>query len=143
MLIQNPKVKRILNLWLPTIIWGLVIFFFSAFPTEKTSEIFWQDFILKKLAHIVEYGIFAILIYRSYKESGIEKSKAGIYAVLSALIYGVSDEFHQSFTPGREPAFRDVIFDTIGAFLSIYSLRNFLPKAPEKLKNLANRFQLT
>jgi VanZ family protein len=36
------------------------------------------------------------------------------------VIYAVSDEFHQSFTPGREPKLRDVLIDTAGSFLGMY-----------------------
>jgi VanZ family protein len=119
-----------------------VIFLFSSYPTKRASEIYWQDFIVKKSAHMVEYFIFTTLLYRAFKESGVKKINAGIFAITTAIIYAASDEFHQSFTPGREPTVRDVIFDTIGASISIYTLWNLLPKAPKRLKNLAKSLQL-
>ena len=135
-------VKRILKYWGPPAVWALAIFLVSAYPTGQASQIHWKDFIVKKSAHIIEYGIFAGLMYRALRSSGVRRENAGIYAIFVALIYGVTDEFHQSYTPGREPKVRDVVFDTIGAIASIYSIWNLLPKAPGKLKSLAKRLQL-
>lgn len=135
-------VKTILKLWGPPVIWAVVIFLLSARPVIPASQIFWKDFLLKKSAHVIEYAIFASLTYRALKETGVKKYNAGLLAILLAVIYGATDEFHQSFTPGREPRVRDVFFDTIGAILSIYWLWNLLPKAPKKLKILAKRWQL-
>jgi VanZ family protein len=136
------KTLKIVKLWLPPIIWASVIFLFSSYPTGRASEIYWKDFIVKKSAHVVEYAIFSTLLYRAIKESGVRKVNAGIFAITIAVIYAASDEFHQSFTPGREPTVRDVIFDTIGASLAIYTIWNLLPKAPKKLKNWAKNLQL-
>ena len=134
--------KKLLKYWVPPIIWACVIFVVSAHPLAKTSQIYWKDFIIKKTAHMIEYGIFAALIYRGLVASGVKKNNAGIYSILLALLYGVTDEFHQSYTPGREPRVRDVVFDTIGAILTIYSIWNLLPKAPERLRAWAKKLQL-
>ena len=40
-----------------------------------------------------------------------------IAAGLIATLYGISDEMHQSFTPGRSPDAFDVIADAVGATL--------------------------
>lgn len=107
-----------------------------------TSEIYWQDFTVKKSAHMTEYGILGILFYRALNKRQMDKKQALIATVLFALFYGVTDEFHQRFTFGREPAIRDVVFDTIGAGLVIYLIWKYLPKAPKKLKLLAKKLQL-
>jgi VanZ family protein len=134
--------ERLLRFWLPVILWGSVIFLFSTRPTKPSSQIDWQDFIIKKSAHIVEYAVLTVLLYRALKESGVDKKEAGIYAIIMAILYGASDEFHQSFTPGREPRVRDIFFDTIGGILAMYSIWNLLPKAPEKLKSWAKSLQI-
>ncbi len=123
-------------LWLPVILWASVIFSFSTIPTAHVSEIHWKDFIVKKLAHVTEYGIFALFLYRALKTSGMDKKRAGYTAIVLCFLYGLSDEFHQSFTPGREPAFRDVLFDTLGASLGIFAVWKLLPKAPPKIKKI-------
>lgn len=134
--------RRVIKFWLPVIIWASFIFLFSSRPTNPVSEIYWRDFIIKKSAHVLEYGLLTILLYRALKKGGIEKQEAGVYAIILAVLYGVSDEFHQSFTPGRDPTVRDVLFDTIGAVAAIYLIWKYLPKIPKKLKNLAESLEL-
>jgi len=69
--------------------------------------------------------------------------KTGYISVFLASFYGITDEFHQSFTPGRDPTFRDIIFDTIGATLAIYFIWKLLPKMPEKVRLWAKKLEIT
>lgn len=131
-----------LRFYLPVVLWAMVIFTFSSYPTATTSTFFWQDFIIKKAAHVIEYAILSLLVFRALYNSGIGKHQALKYAVLFCILYGISDEFHQSFTPGREPNIRDVLFDTIGASATAYLLWKYLPKAPKALKALAKNYQV-
>ncbi len=130
---MRQKIRLYLNLarrqvwlWGPPIGWAGVIFLFSSLTVTPTSEIYWKDFIVKKAAHIVEYGIFAVLLYRALRGTGVEKLNAALISILESVIYGATDEFHQSFTPGREPRVRDVVFDTIGAVGGIYLCKKYL-----------------
>lgn len=141
-MVLPPKTILLLRFWLPVIAWAAVIFLFSSKPTGVASQIYWEDFIVKKFAHIVEYAIFATLIFRALVASGTSRKYAAILALIISICYAATDEIHQSFTPGREPRARDVIFDTIGASTAIYSIWNIIPKAPKKLKLLAKDFQL-
>jgi len=134
--------KHFIRFWYPPIIWGLIIFTFSAQTTPSTSSVQWQDFSVKKFAHVVEYSIFAMLIFRGLYNSGIKLKKALLISFLFPVLYAVTDEFHQSFTPGREPHIRDVIFDTIGAGISILTIWKYLPTAPKPLKRLASDLQI-
>jgi len=125
-------VKRILLLlakyWLPCLVWALVIFLFSSRPTGVVSTFDWQDFIIKKMAHVVEYGLFVLLLYRALRSAGVKRRNAGLYSIFLAVLYGISDEFHQSFVPGRIPSVWDVlIFDHVGVLLGLW-LANRLVK---------------
>jgi len=140
--VKNNFFKRILKFWFPLILWMLVIFSFSSFPTTKTSQIYWQDFVVKKLAHITEYAILTILLYRALINSNVNKKKAAILSIILAVLYGASDEFHQSFTPGREPRIRDVLFDAFGSILSVYYIWNCLSKAPKRIRVWAEKLQI-
>lgn len=140
--IMKLMAKNLVKFWSPPLVWAAVIFLFSSITTASTSEIYWQDFIVKKLAHIVEYGIFAVLIYRALLGTNHKKSTAAFLSVLIAILYGATDEYHQSFTPGREPRARDVVFDTIGAGIFVWWIWKSLPKTPPKLKDLAKRLDL-
>lgn len=139
---RAAKAKAFFAQWTPVVVWAVFIFVLSAYPTKQVSEVHLQDFIVKKTAHVIEYGIFAGLLYRAFKKNGVKKRNAGIYSIFAALIYGASDELHQSFTPGRDPKLRDVAFDTIGAVFAIYIIWNLLPKAPKRLKAWAKKLQI-
>lgn len=110
---------KLLKYWLPPILWALIIFTFSNFPTVETTDFYLGDFLIKKSAHLIEYGILTILIYRGLIGSEIDNKKAIIYSIVIASLYGVTDEFHQSFIPGRGPSIRDVAIDTIGATIGV------------------------
>ncbi len=131
----------VIKYWLPFMVWVMLIYSFSSNPTVKTSEIHWQDFIVKKSAHIVEYFIYSLLLYRALINSRVSSYKALFYIVLAAFLYGAIDEFHQSFTPGREPRLRDVLIDTTGAILFVYSLKNIILRN-KKLLYVAKMIQL-
>ncbi|PTY03231.1 VanZ family protein [Opitutaceae bacterium EW11] len=75
-----------------------------------------------KVAHFFAYGLLGTLWARV---PSVQRSKPlGIWlAVLLASAYGVSDEFHQSFTPGRSVDFFDWLSDTCGAALAVWVYR--------------------
>ena len=115
--------------WLPFIVWAVVIFSFSSNPTVKTSEVHWQDFFIKKTAHVVEYFVFSLLLYRGMINSGMKSKNIILIVVLTTFLYGLTDEFHQSFTPGREPKLRDVLIDLSGSIIFFFSLKKIVPRS--------------
>jgi len=122
--------KKLTSLWLPVLLWAGVIFTFSSFPTTTTTDFYLGDFLIKKTAHVIEYGILATLLFRALINSDVTKSRSMFLSVLIAFLYGLTDEFHQSFTPGRGPKFTDVLIDTFGASLFIYGIINQIDKMP-------------
>ena len=139
---NSLTLKKVLSFWLPVIVWTTVIFIFSSRPTPVSAQIDWQDFIIKKTAHIVEYAILSTLLYRALVNSGVPKREAAIYSIILSATYGISDEVHQHFTPGREPRVRDVFFDLFGASLAIYLIYRYITKAPRVIKNWAKTLQI-
>lgn len=147
MKINQKKIKetliKVFNYWLPPIIWGTIIFSFSSLHTISTTDFYLGDFLIKKTAHIMEYGIFATLLYRALVNSNIKKENAMWISILIAFSYGMTDEFHQSFTPGRTPTVRDVLIDTAGASIFIYGIIGNIKKMPKIIQNLYNRYQIS
>lgn len=134
---------KLVKFWSPVIIWAGVIFSLSAFQVTPATEVYWQDFVVKKTAHLVEYGVLFILLYRAFlNTTEWSKKQCAIVAILFVVLYGISDEYHQSFTPGREPKLRDVIIDSVGGGIAWLGLWKYLPKAPKKLKDLAKNLQI-
>jgi len=138
----GKNLKHLIKFWLPPLVWGIAIFSVSANTVAKVSPIYWQDFVAHKSGHIIEYSLLGILIYRALINEGVKKGEAILYAVLLCGFYGTTDEFHQSFTPGREPRVRDVLIDTIGALSGILIVWKLLPRAPKKLLHWAKRLDL-
>jgi len=112
--------KRKLGYWLPTIVWAGIIFWFSSRSSITTTQIYWQDFTVKKTAHVFVYAVLAVLVYRSLKHTTkLTRIYLLIVALLITIGYALTDEFHQSFTPGREPHLRDIVIDGIGAAVAL------------------------
>lgn len=76
---------------------------------------------IRKLAHMTEFGILAVLIWsalKHYVQINTMK-KRYIYAWIGAVCYAVTDEFHQLFVPGRSGNLFDVCVDALGAAIAI------------------------
>ncbi len=67
---------------------------------------------------MLEYAILFILLARAWQ-------KPLKYSLIISICYALSDEFHQSFVPGRVMGLADICFDTAGVFLG-YLLYPFL-----------------
>ena len=113
--------KKKLGYWLPTVGWAGIIFWFSSRATITTTQVYWQDFTVKKTAHVFVYAVLAVLVYRSLKHTiKLPRTYLLIAALLITVLYALTDEFHQSFTPGREPHLRDIVIDAVGAAVSLW-----------------------
>lgn len=114
------SIRRRIKHWLPTLAWAMLIFSFSAQPTLTTSRIYWQDFVIKKAAHLFVYAVLSVLIYRSLKlTTHYSKLYLLIFTITITILYAISDEFHQTFTLGRGPTLRDVFIDLAGGLTGI------------------------
>ena len=116
--------------WLPALLMMLVIFLISARPSSSLPNFDWADSIVKKGGHMIGYALLALLYWRAFD---LKKGKLWI-AWLLAVLYAVTDEFHQSFTPGRHPSPWDVLlFDNFGALISLWLANRYRrQKRPER-----------
>ena len=74
-----------------------------------------------KSGHSIGYALLAVVLLRAFARgrlSGVTWT-AGLAAIGLATMYGVSDEFHQSFVPGRSPDRFDVLADCVGATIGV------------------------
>jgi VanZ family protein len=104
-----------------------VLFWLSHQPGTDTPMLFYgQD----KIFHAGVYGILGILILGAMRPAftGYTSGQISTSAIIASL-YGISDEFHQAFVPGRSPELWDWVADSTGALLAIILLsqltRNF------------------
>lgn len=74
---------------------------------------------IDKLAHSLAYGGLAAAMLFGFSERW-KKQRRGLVifaTTVFCLLYGISDEFHQSFVPGRTPSLVDILADSAGAVL--------------------------
>ncbi|MBM3251404.1 MAG: VanZ family protein [Candidatus Omnitrophica bacterium] len=120
------------KLWLPVIIWCALIFFLSSIPDLGTGLGRW-DFILRKIAHMAEYFILALLIYRALKgSSNLTGFSLIAWTFIFSFLYAVSDEVHQFFVYGRSCEARDVLIDAAGIIIFCLLVK-FNKKFSEKI----------
>ena len=74
-----------------------------------------------KLAHIGLYGVMAASAVFAFPDTVRKRKRVtvAVITVIFCIIFGISDEFHQSFIPGRDASFGDVAADTAGALLLV------------------------
>lgn len=137
---MKTKIIKFLSLWLPIIVWALIIFKFSSGTIPQASSLYWPNFAFMKSAHVFFFGILGVLFYRALRGEGLTRKKAAIWAVVFTTFYGASDEYHQLFTQGREARIRDVFFDGIGASLVSYFIYRFLSRFPKKFQTFLLQF---
>ena len=115
---------KIFKLWFPVLIWASFIFWLSSIPHLKSNLEF--DLMLRKIAHVFEYFILTLLLHRAFKGSfSMSTFHLFIYPAVFSFLYAASDEFHQSFVPGRNCSVRDVFIDAVG-ILSFYMVLKIL-----------------
>lgn len=139
---MKDKIIVKLSLWIPPLLWALLIFRFSSGRVPLASSVYWQDFAVKKTGHVILFGFLAVLLYRSLRGEGMGRLKAAVWAIVIATFYGATDEYHQMFTQGREARIRDVFIDALGATIAAFVVYQLLPKLPKELKIAASRMGL-
>jgi len=114
------KKGQVIFLWLPVIVWAGFIFYLSSIPHLRFMENNLLDFIVRKIGHMGVFGILARLLARAFTGSTYWSWKK-IFAASFVLtfLYACTDEYHQSFVPGRGPSVHDVAIDTVGAWLAL------------------------
>lgn len=157
-------------LFLVLIFWMGVIFAFSAQPAEESGKIsdgvcykmvsgashllrlawneeqletyaVWISFPVRKAAHMTEYAILAILAWwnqQAWRQVFNRHNYA--HAFLFAVVYAMTDEFHQTFVRGRSGNLTDVCIDGMGACLGLLCLaavRRWSGRKPKKRRGSA------
>jgi VanZ family protein len=148
--------KNFLKHWLPVLIWLGVIFLGSTdmLSAEHTSRFLvpflrWIDpqisfatlnaiqLGIRKLGHLTEYAILAMLLWRALRSGTRWQMKMSILFLVAALasaIFAASDEFHQSFVPSRTASPNDVMIDICGALIGLLGCLMFAArKRPERI----------
>ena len=112
---------QVLGYWLPVGLYAGVIFFLSSLshPEDELPSFLLQE-VSDKILHAVEYGILSLFCYRAFRwAAGAAAARhAVLLAVVTASVYGLTDEVHQAFVPLRDASWQDWLADTVGAALA-------------------------
>jgi VanZ family protein len=128
---MSKKILRLINAYLPPIVWACFIYFLSAqsqssLPSFSVSA---YDFVFKKISHMFVYAVLYFLTYRGinlHLQRTELKNKNWWIAAIICLVYASSDEIHQIFSPHRTPAFRDVGYDMLGVSIAFLRMYNYI-----------------
>jgi VanZ family protein len=131
--------------WLLTLVWAVQIYRFST--ARYSSETSWSllehlletlhltvpssaisalNMIVRKLAHLIEYCVLTLLLYRSlaWAQPLRWRPDLAFWSIGIAGLYALGDEFHQFFVPGRGPASLDWGIDLAGAAFAMLILHS-------------------
>jgi VanZ family protein len=132
---------RITHYWIPVLMMLMVQYSFStnAFSSDETSRFvvpvlkallrnptaeqlqFWHH-VIRKAAHVTEYCILGLLVYRAFRVDVARSSKVALLTVVFVAAAATFDEFHQSFVLSRGSSVFDVGWDCIGGLIAIILL---------------------
>lgn len=123
-----------------TIAWMAIIFYLSHQPAETSSELSgtllqllltvtsimpfsfdfdFVHFLIRKSAHFIAYFILGFLVFHTTRLFIKRNLLTVIIAFIISILYAISDEYHQTFIPGRSGEVRDVLLDSFGSFTGI------------------------
>ena len=141
--------RTFLKYWVPVLIWLAVIFSASGdrasgqhssriiepilrwlVPDISPKKLSVIVHAVRKTAHVTEYAILALLLFRAVANVGRSVRaapsafpvRAALFAFALAVLYAMTDEFHQTFVPSRTGQVSDVFIDSFGAAAGLLAL---------------------
>ena len=117
----SASFQRFFKFWFPVIGYSGIIFYVSGLPSlGMPLPIPFID----KLVHLVEYSILGFLFSRALKGTTLLTNKNILVScTIFCILFGLSDELHQMFVPGRDATLGDALADSIGGLLGGIVLR--------------------
>ena len=97
--------------WTAAVAWMVVIFGLSSLPASHVPSTGGT------YAHFGVYAVLGFILFHAFSYETPARDRAFALAVIVASIYGVTDELHQAFVPGRVPDVIDWAVDTLGALI--------------------------
>lgn len=117
------------TLYAPPILLMALIFVSSSLPMDGKSKHF--KFVvqlaptIQNLLHIPVFSFLAYLWMNSLSKHGFPRIQTLIITIIITVGYGIFDEFHQFFVPGRYVSFTDILFNIVGGAIGIIIFSQF------------------
>jgi hypothetical protein len=118
----RKRLSLFIQHWGPAIVIMIAIFLFSATPSNELPNFGGSDTLVKKGAHMLGYALLTLGFIRGMTGSTEKPRLPWGYLVLALCLstfYAMTDEYHQSFVPGRNSRWTDVGIDTVGGMISL------------------------
>jgi VanZ family protein len=109
---------RFLRYLLPALFWAGLIFASSAVPTRFFPGVEYPW--VPKVVHVLFFFFLCLLLIlglRHQQTSPLLARWSLITSIMICMTFGILDEVHQMFVPGRHPRLTDVLLDVSGAIL--------------------------
>lgn len=103
--------------WPVVVAWMGALFFLSSLPSPPQTLAF--DF-GDKIAHAAAFGVLGCFLSFARLPYPLGSLNRVMLVTVLVIAYGVSDEFHQSFVPGRDSSATDIVADGIGGFVTAF-----------------------
>ena len=113
---QAEQTEKLVLYYLPPLLCMGLIFYLSSRSWVPIPLPVWM-IVRDKVAHGIMYGFLCYLWIRAFR-SGEERPVRPVWliaAVCISALYGATDEYHQSFVPGRTATVGDFVADGLGA----------------------------
>ena len=110
-------ILRCLKYWLPPLLYVALIFSLSSLSKPPIPKLDWNA--SDKFYHAIEYAVLSFLLGQALvnTSSRLSVGFAGMIAMFVAVLLGASDEWYQSFVPGRFSTVSDWVADSLGGIL--------------------------
>jgi VanZ family protein len=105
--------------WLAVVAWAGLIFMASNQPGLAVSDDPAVDRPLRQVAHMAVYAVLTLLLAWAMSGSRPTSARTALAAGVLALLYGVTDEWHQTMVPTRHGRPEDLIWDGLGIAIAM------------------------
>ncbi len=114
---MHSRAVRFLVFRLPALIYMGFIFWMSSGPIVSDTLNSYPDYVL----HALGYSVLYLLLFWAFHEGvDVTRGRGGYWVpTVVTTLYGISDELHQYFVPGRDSEVKDVAADIAGAMIGI------------------------
>lgn len=123
---MNNKFYDFLEDYFPLVVLSVYIFVQSSRPAVAVSYDGPTNYFVHKFAHIIVYSFLYLFACRAFKD----KKNALVYCIL----FAISDEVHQFFTPTRNASVIDLLIDATAILGTNFIVENYYSKIPDVLK---------
>ncbi len=128
------KYKNFIIYWIPVIIYCILIFIQSSYPScSGIPDLPHMD----KLLHYIGYAILGALFFRAFMSMELAENIKLVFmlSIISSTLYGISDEIHQYYISYRNADIMDVLADMTGSVFGVYAYYKFFVTASYSVRH--------